>query len=408
MTVPALYGRVPSLLSSQLQLQSLNRTNVELLELSTQMSSGYRVQRPSDDPIAASVVSSIDQKLERDDQRDRNMTHAGSVMVGLDSSLAEIGDLVRDAKTLALEQVQSTADEGTRASMANVVQQQLTQLLGVMNRDFAGVHYFSGGRPGSLSVESFEGGYRYLGDREGLYTDLGPEIDFPITLAADDAVGSLSARVEGDVDLNPLLTADTFVRDLRGVTTGKELGTLEVDLPSGTPSTLQVDLSNAETLSDVTDAIESAIRQADSAAFGAAAWGAGVTVAGDRLQFNLAAGVTATFSDGPIGQTASALGLSNTYTNAVQTNPDPTAGFDPRVTERTTLAALSPRCGRVRGRRVQQRRPHGYGHDVRRHDDRRVHRSRGPARTRRSRGNRRIGRFDQRGQRSGGDAALGV
>jgi flagellin-like hook-associated protein FlgL len=179
---------------------------------------------------------------------------------------------------------------------------------------------------------------------------MGPEIDFPVTVSGEEAVGSLSERVEGDVDLDPALTDRTFVRDLRGVAEGKELGTLEIQIPTGTPTVVQVDLSEADTVGDVRDAIESAVRAADAGAFGAAPWGAGVTLAGDRLQFNVAAGVTLDFSDGPIGQTAQALGLDGpTFDNVTASNPDPGAGLDPRVTDRTLLGDMTPATALVFG-----------------------------------------------------------
>ena len=63
MTVPALFGRVPTLLSSQISLRNATNTNIALLNLNNQLSSGLRIDRPSEDPIAAAVVGVLDRRL---------------------------------------------------------------------------------------------------------------------------------------------------------------------------------------------------------------------------------------------------------------------------------------------------------------------------------------------------------
>ena len=260
MTVPALFGRVPTLLASQISLRNATDTNIALLKLNNQISSGRRIDRPSEDPIAAAVVGVLDNRLEGDTQRIRNMGHGGSVLNSLDTALSEMLDTVLEAQSIASSQVGVGSDAGTRVAQAEVIDQMITQISGVMNRDFAGIHYFGGGRVASPPIESFFGGYRYTGAGEGLRTDLGPELEFPITLGAEQAAGSLSARVRGDRDLNPSLTDQTFVRDLRGPTVGRELGTLTISIDSGTPVFVDVDLSDAEAIGDVRRRIEAARR----------------------------------------------------------------------------------------------------------------------------------------------------
>lgn len=350
MTVPALFGRVPTLLSSQISLRSATNTNIALLNLNNQLSSGLRIDRPSEDPIAAAVVGVLDNRLEGDTQRIRNMGHGGSVLNSLDTALSEMLDTVLEAQSIASSQVGVGSDAGTRVAQAEVIDQMITQISGVMNRDFAGIHYFGGGRVTSPPISSFHGGYRYTGAGEGLRTDLGPELEFPITLGAEQAAGALSARVRGDRDLNPSLTDQTFVRDLRGPMVGRELGTLTISIDSGTPVFVDVDLSDAETIGDVRRRIEAAIRDTDPSALGGA-FPNGVTIAptGDRLEFaTINAGTTISFVDGPIGETASALGLEGTnFTSVVTTASGGNGDLDPAVTARTTLGALNPSAGAV-------------------------------------------------------------
>jgi len=188
---------------------------------------------------------------------------------------------------------------------------------------------------------AFKGGYRYVGTRDGLRTDIGDGLDFPLTIGADDVVGALSARLEGSIDLNPALTASTRLRDLRGPMEGVgKLGSVDITIDTGTPQLISVDLSGAETAGDVATMIESAIRQADPAAL-AGAFGTGVQFGANRFQVMAAAGATVSFSDGPSGSAATALGLSgHSYQLGAELSTLPAGDLDPRVTADTTLGSM--------------------------------------------------------------------
>lgn len=342
-SIPSNLTRVPNLLVSRITLSGLASTNSELLRLQTQLSSSKRVNRPSDDPVAGSLINVLDQQMELSDQRSRNLSNAKSVLGVLDQRIGSISDMVLESKTIASSQVGSGSDASTREQQATVVNAMLNELYSTMNSDYAGMSLFAGSKVGAQAVETFDGGYRYMGDVSGLRTDLGSEIDFPLTLPADSVVGSLSSRMQGTVDLNATLTPDTMLRDLRGPMTGIDsVGTVSVTINGGT--TLSVDLSGAETVGDAMDALESAIRTAAPGVL-AGAFGTGVDIApsGDRIRVNVAGANTVQFSDGPSGAGASALGLAGvTYDSGTATNAATSADLNPKVTDRTTMGTLAP------------------------------------------------------------------
>ncbi len=340
--IPSNLSRVPNSLAWQIGMRGINSTNVSLLNLTTQLTSTLRINKPSDDPIAASLIGVLDKQIEQGEQRERNLQHAASVMNTIDQTLGELGETVLEAKGIASAQIGVGSDATTRALQADVVNSILSGVFSSVNRSYAGLHLFGGSMVGQAPVQSFNGGYRYVGDRTGLYTDLPEGIDFPITLSADAAVGSLSARVEGTADLNAALTGQTFIRDLRGPAQNRSLGVLNITIDDGVlPQTIQVDLSQAETVGGVANAIESAIRAADPAALGGA-YPAGVTLTPTQFSINgIGAGYEISFEDGPTDQTASALGLSGfAYDTANAVTTLPNTDLNPRVTDRTLLGDL--------------------------------------------------------------------
>ncbi|MDX2115933.1 MAG: flagellin [Planctomycetota bacterium] len=343
-SIPSGFDRVPTRLSRSLTQRGISEANAQILRAQVQLSSSKRVLRPSDDPIAASLINVIDRREQLAQQRERNLQHAASALGTLDQALDQLNESLQEAREIASSQVGVGSDAGTRRSQAVVVQSLLDSAVQTLNRDFAGLHLFGGERTGRPPIERFHGGYRYVGGGEGLFTDLGDGERFPITIGADDAAGALSARVTGSVDLNPALTAATRISDLRGPSGEiSSLSTISVTINDGTPVTVDVDLSAAQTAGDVALAIESAIRAADPAALGGV-YPSAVGFTGERLSLgSVNAGYTITFADGPTGGSATALGLAGfSYDSANPTNTDPLAVLDPVVTERTALGDLAP------------------------------------------------------------------
>lgn len=340
-TIPPNLARVPNLLTSQLSLSGLGKTSVALIRAQEQLSTGKRINRISDDAVRAAIVLALDQRERESAQKLRNVQHGSSLLNTLDQALNDASEVVREAAGIASSQVGIGSDATTRANQAVVISSLVQSLVQIGNRDLAGIHVFGGAVIDRPPFEAFLGGYRYVGRGDGFRNDLGSGVDTPITVGADAAFGALSARVRGDVDLNPTLTRNTNLTDvdgarLRGVT----LGPVNVTVDDGvTPVTVQVDLTPAKSAGDVLDLLESAIRTADAAALTGAYPSASTT--GERLSFAVAAGYTVSFADPGSGTTAADLGIGSfNYVNGTTTNPAGDLG--PRLTDQTLLGDLNP------------------------------------------------------------------
>jgi len=342
--IPPNLARVPNLLASQIMLNNISAFGAESLRIQSQLSSGQELVNPSDDPIGSSLVSVLDERISVADRRLGNISRASSTLGALDQALADATDLAQEARGLAAGQVGTGSDADTRKAQAVVVDSLIRELASIANREFDELHLFAGDRTAQAPVRSFFEGFRYVGEGKGLATDLGEGIDAPVTVGADEALGALSARVKGDVDLDPSLTNATRLADVRGATgDGVSTGAIEVVVDNGgVITTVPVDLTEAENIGDVVDKIESEIRTAAPGAL-TGVFPSGVTVApgGQWLALNVAAGFTIDIRDAGAGTAAEDLGLAGfTYDNA---NSENTAvDLDPRLTSRTTLGDLGP------------------------------------------------------------------
>ena len=329
--IPASLSRVPNVLASRIALAGINGTSQRLLQLQAQMSSALQFQRPSENSIGASAVLSINEILERREQRVRNLGEAGSMLDSIDTTLGDVTELLQEAKVIGLAQVGTGSDEATRRTQAGVIDSMLNSLTSMANRERDGVYYFSGDRTSSKPMVSLLAGLRYTGSGRGHLVDTGFGDDLRATIGADRAFGALSSRVTGERDLDPSLTLATRLSTLEGANgLGVRPGSVEIDV-NGVIT--QVDLSDADSIGDVISRIATVIQATDPGAV----IGIDATT-GDRVAVTPSAGFTVIMRDSNSTVTAGDLGLRGTYPGGVTTT-----GLDlhPRITQLTRLDSLS-------------------------------------------------------------------
>ncbi|NQU26499.1 MAG: hypothetical protein HQ567_34870 [Candidatus Nealsonbacteria bacterium] len=221
---------------------------LDLYRIHTQLSTGRRFQLPSEDANAAVRVMSLQRLLEQREQIGRNLDINQSYMTASDTALSAFSDALTEARGLALGAIGDQATDIERSAASQQLGQILNQLLDAGNQEFRGRHLFAGRDTSVLPFAISETGMiRYDGDEGRLASYSDVDLLFDTNVNGSEAFGVISDPAEGTVDLNPILTADTRLADLRagrGISDGSI--TITVD---GITST--IDLSAAETIGDV-------------------------------------------------------------------------------------------------------------------------------------------------------------
>ena len=304
--------RPTALLASDQALFRTQRVQAAIQDAQRQIATGLRIAKPSDDPA---LISSILMLQRRATQREGELQHiqqASGVLNTADAALGEAHDILIDAHSLASSQIGAASDEATRDAQAEVVSAQLAGMVELANQRHGGVAIFGGrgerqaldGGPfpadqGDLFIP-FLGGVRYMGTRDNLAVDAGQSSLIDMNTNGVDAFGSLSARVEGGIDLNPGAADDVPIADIGNAALGPiHPGTLAVTVNG---STTQIDLSTAHSLGDTANLITDAI---DSLAPGSGT----LTVTPAGFQLSAATGNTITLSDIGTGDTLEQLAL---------------------------------------------------------------------------------------------------
>ena len=329
MSLNPVASRVPTLLSGRLMGGSIAQTQREMLDLQLGFASGTRLQRGSDDPRATRAIQLLQSSMDRRDQRLNAISWGEAVLGRVDTSLSSLTDLVTEARALAVGQSDDSADADSRAAQAVVVSSMINQLFAEANAEWQGLHIFGGQNGGQRPFASFLGGVRYLGSGGGLVNDNG--LGLPITLSGDEAFGAVSARVAGQVDLNPALSNGVYLEDLGGVDGEGVTGGI-VELTVGA-NTTAVDLSGAATVGEVLDRLQAEL---DNIAPEST-----VSTDGSRFSFTVAGADDLTVV-GVAGDIGSGLGLEGTFVAGTTTTGGDT---QPKLLSRTRIADLEGLSG---------------------------------------------------------------
>ena len=339
--ISGVIDRVTNQMNARVSLATLGRTNLALFALQQQISTGRSILRSSDDVVKAATIGVLDDRLQRSEQISRNLQHADSALSEADTTLDEATNIAQQAKSIASGQVGATVTAAEREGQSRVVDSLLLGLFNIANREGVAGYVLGASQSASRApVESLRGGYRYRGRGEGLLTDLGSATAVPLTLGERNPIAGISAKVGGQVDLDPALTDDTRLADLKGARgQGVATGIIRMSIDNG--AAVEIDLSGIDAAGEARVRIERAIRAHEQRTGTTVLGPGGVSFAGGRFSFDVAgASTTIEFSDPGSGMTAQDLGLARVPATPI--TPVQNQGLDtgPRLTMRTPLSAM--------------------------------------------------------------------
>jgi flagellar hook-associated protein 3 len=255
--IPVPTTRVGDFFIRQRLIGQVQSDQLALFRLQSQVSTGRRILRPSDDAPAALRAMNVQRALLRKSQVQTNLTNSQSVLGAADSSMATVSQQLNDIRAAALGVADTVSSQTDRQAVANLVDAALESLVTTANTNFKGRYLFSGSRTDTRPFD-FNGQFvEYLGNEKDLQNFVDLEQLFSTNIPGSEIFGGRSAEVRGNVDLDAQLTADTLLSSING---GDGLGpnaAISVSITNGGTTTSKVvDLSGAVTVGDVMRLIE--------------------------------------------------------------------------------------------------------------------------------------------------------
>lgn len=321
--IPLQTARVSNYLRTSLSLSTITSSQRKLLEVENQISTGVRLNAPSDDPGNAQIAIALQRTLERRQAYSDNLTNAESRLSLVDSTLGDVTSILQEVQSLASANVGSDVTEEQRQSAAAVVRSLYSQLLTLANRQTGNLYLFGGDKSTSQPYVDSGGGVKFVGSSGTLKNVVDEGTEIPITVDGTRIFGGTSTYVQG-ASLSPNAIGSSRLSDLNGAQNqGIRPGSILIS--DGTQSR-QIDLTSANTLDDVVSAINASGIATASITNGA------ITLSGSPTQ---------TLSVAEVGgnQTARDLGL---FTAAPNPAGVPISGqnLSARVTNITPISSL--------------------------------------------------------------------
>jgi flagellar hook-associated protein 3 FlgL len=296
--LPLQLARVSNLLRTSVSQSQIARTQTSLLQVQNELSTGKKLNSPSDDPGDAAIAQQLRKLLEQRDAYSANLKSAGAKLGEVDTTLGDLSDLLQQAQTIASANVGSDVSDDARQSAATVVDSIYRQLLDAGNHQFDGVYVFGGDRSTQPPFVETAGGVKFVGSSAVLKNTLDENVTLPFMVDGEQVFGALSSRVEGKADLTPTLSLTTRLSDLRG-TSGNGIALGAIQISNGVDSAV-VDLSKADSIGDVISAINNA---------GVGSITASISGDGMGLQLDTTGADNITVTEMGSGTTASDLGI---------------------------------------------------------------------------------------------------
>ena len=312
---------------------SLRRTQLELFTSQSRIATGRRFVSAAEDPIAASRVLDFNRAISQQDQFVANLYHGDNFLSAADNALTEISDLATQGSVIANRTVSNLTSADERRAEAELVAALRQQLQAVGNRQFNGRFIFAGRNTTERPFVDVAGGLAYVGDTGEMFTWASDGLAASVNLPGNLVFGALSEPITSSVDLTPRLPLTARLDDITAADGGGiERGTLVFNEVGGV-GVFTVDLSEADTIGDVIDRINSA----------AVAAGAGVTASlGDSGLVITPGGASVSITDASAGAIARDFGI---LTNGATSDAVTGEALLARVARLTPVADLAGGAG---------------------------------------------------------------
>lgn len=188
---------VPSL-SFRNFLDDLGQLRKRQDQTSSQISSGRRINNPSDDPSGLSELLRLRDNIASVEQFSINATRARSLLGFTDTVLGSVFNLLNVALEKGISGANSTRSPQDRAALANEVDNIKAQIVGLANSTFEGNFIFAGQRvtsqPFSLDPAA-PGGVRYDGDSGISQVELTASLRIPVNAPGNQVFTAAGGNV---------------------------------------------------------------------------------------------------------------------------------------------------------------------------------------------------------------------
>ncbi|HWQ43951.1 MAG TPA: flagellar hook-associated protein FlgL [Desulfosporosinus sp.] len=215
--------RVTNNILSNNLLRNLEAAQGRMDQLQNQLSSGNRINRPSDDPVGIQNAMRLKSNISSVEQWKSNADEALSYMNTADSTLGEITSMLQRVKEIAIEGANGTLSDVGRGAVADEVAQISDHLKTLANTQVGSKYIFSGTATDKKLIAS-DGSFSLETNDSPVNFEVGNNLSLDISVNGKTLFGDSTSGIFATLtELKNALTSN----DSAGI--DKALGDIEVD-----------------------------------------------------------------------------------------------------------------------------------------------------------------------------------
>jgi flagellar hook-associated protein 3 FlgL len=182
--------RVTSGMAQRHVLTDLRRVQERLAAAQSQVSSGKRIEKPSDDPLGAERAMRLSDQLESTTAFRTAVDESRSWLDATDTALDSLGSIVQRVRELTLQAANGATTPAGRQSIKLEVDQLTEQLKTTLNSAYDGRRLFSGTATDTPPYSAATGD-AYQGDAGAVVRQIGPGVSVQVNVTGDDVLSGL-------------------------------------------------------------------------------------------------------------------------------------------------------------------------------------------------------------------------
>jgi flagellar hook-associated protein 3 FlgL len=193
---------------------NLNRMD----SLQNQLSTGRRINKPSDDPVGLSFAMRYRSELSANDQYQANVQSATSWLDYTDSTLDKTDEVLQRVRELTVKAANGTNSQTSEDAINSEMKQLYSQLVSLGNSDFNGKHVFNG-QMTDIAPYTDANADTVDVDNASILYEIGAGVRLPVNITGDQVFGSSTDADNAFKVMKDLMTSIS-TSDIAGINNG--------------------------------------------------------------------------------------------------------------------------------------------------------------------------------------------
>lgn len=181
-------GRVTQGMMNAQLLRNLNTNLNRMNNESNQLSTGRKINKPSDDPVGLTFALRYRSELAANEQYQKNVDSALSWLEYTDTTLDQAGSVLQRARELAVNGANGTNPQEALDSIKSEMGQLYNQLVSIGNSQFNGKYVFNGQKT-DIPPYSVDNATKDKTDNSAIQYEIGAGVKLPINATGEQVFG---------------------------------------------------------------------------------------------------------------------------------------------------------------------------------------------------------------------------